>query len=58
LVLLLHQRNVRKRDVAGKEKGENPKLKDVPAGMQTFVNILKKKEEKKYLASGKDEAYH
>ncbi len=41
-----------------KEKGENPKLKDVPAVLQTFVNIIKKKEEKKYLSSGKDEAYH
>jgi len=41
-----------------KKKGGNPKLKDVPAAMQTFVNILKKKEEKKYLASGKDESYH
>ncbi len=41
-----------------KKKGENPKLKDVPASLQTFVNMIKKKEEKKYLESGKDESYH
>lgn len=37
-----------------KNKGENPKMKDVPGFKQMLANIIKKKEEKKYLSEGND----
>jgi hypothetical protein len=40
-----------------KKKGKNPKFKDVPPFKQWIVNMIKKKEEKKYLATGKDDHY-
>ena len=41
-----------------RKHGKNPKLKDTPGFIQMFVNAIRKREEKKYLASGKDQAYH
>jgi hypothetical protein len=40
-----------------KDKGENPKMKDVPKFKKMLSNIIKKKEEKKYLSGGADVAY-
>ncbi|HPH87503.1 MAG TPA: hypothetical protein PKV76_03485 [Chitinophagales bacterium] len=37
-----------------KNKGENPKMKDVPKFKKALSNIVKKKEEKKYIETGKD----
>ncbi|MBP6155139.1 MAG: hypothetical protein KA457_09990, partial [Chitinophagales bacterium] len=37
-----------------KNKGENPDLKDVPKFKKSLANIVKKKEEKKYLETGHD----
>lgn len=37
-----------------KKKGENPKMKDVPKFKKALANIVKKKEEKKYLQTGND----
>lgn len=37
-----------------KKNGENPKMKDVPKFKKALANIIKKKEEKKYKASGND----
>ncbi len=40
-----------------RDKGENPKMKDVPKFKKMLSNIIKKKEEKKYLSGGADVAY-
>jgi len=40
-----------------KNKGANPKMKDVPKFKKMLSNIIKKKEEKKYLAGGEDIVY-
>ena len=37
-----------------KNNGENPKMKDVPKFKKALAGIIKKKEEKKYKASGND----
>ncbi|MCB0507059.1 MAG: hypothetical protein R2739_07880 [Chitinophagales bacterium] len=37
-----------------KKHGDNPKMKDVPKFLKSLSNIVKRKEEKKYLESGKD----
>jgi hypothetical protein len=37
-----------------KNKGENPKMKDVPKFKKALSNIVKKKEEKKYIETGND----
>lgn len=37
-----------------KNKGDNPKMKDVPGFKRALSNIVKKKEEKKYLETGQD----
>lgn len=39
-----------------KKNGQNPKMKDVPKFKKALANIIKKKEEKKYKASGNDYA--
>jgi hypothetical protein len=40
-----------------KNKGKNPKMKDLPRFKKFLVGIVKRKEEKKYLSEGKDKAY-
>jgi hypothetical protein len=40
-----------------KDKGKNPKMKDVPKFKKMLANIVKKKEEKKYLEGGRDVDY-
>lgn len=39
-----------------KNKGDNPKMKDVPKFKKALAGIIRKKEEKKYKASGNDNA--
>jgi len=39
-----------------KDKGKNPKMKSLPKFKQFLMNFVKKKEEKKYLEEGKDDA--
>lgn len=41
-----------------KKHGKNPKMKDVPPLIKSVMNIIKKKEEEKYLSTGNDQAYH
>lgn len=40
------------------KKGKNPKMKGVPAFKQMFMNVVKKKMEKKYKAEGEDFQYN
>ncbi|HXH20107.1 MAG TPA: hypothetical protein VNJ07_13610 [Chitinophagales bacterium] len=41
-----------------RDKGENPKMKDVPRFKKFLVGFVKRKEEKKYLRDGRDVAYY
>jgi alpha/beta superfamily hydrolase len=40
-----------------KKKGKNPKMKDLPRFKKFLVGFVKRKEEKKYLSEGRDNAY-
>ena len=40
-----------------KDKGKNPKMKDLPRFKKFLVGFVKRKEEKKYESEGKDDAY-
>jgi len=40
-----------------RDKGKNPKMKDIPAFKKFLAGFVKKKEEKKYKREGKDRAY-
>jgi alpha/beta superfamily hydrolase len=40
-----------------RDKGKNPKMKDLPRFKKFLVGFVKRKEEKKYAAEGRDKAY-